>query len=305
MGLTGTLLLHTLFADELEALFAPLVLQRESMNQSIYVVRQDGMTVLKSGGLFINNNVYNPERPLKHYLEYTALLCMAAVYCDSPESILVIGLAGGTVPTYLAYHYPQAEITSVDFDPAMLDVAVEYFNFRETKRLRAVIQDGRVFLRQSQKKYDLILVDAFDGRNVPFHMATVEFLELCKSRLTAGGVFAANTPGAPGVNEHYLATFLQVFPRVDVFQAQRAGNRILVALQGEAPMDEPGLYRLFSARQRDIQFAEMDVARLFNQTFFEVYRKDGKGGAAASEAAPFTDDHAPVNLLLPPAQLSL
>jgi len=295
-------LLHTLFKDELEALFAPLVLELESRDQNIYVVQKGEMVMLKSGGLFINNNVYNPQRPLKHYLEYTALLCMAAVYCDNPESILVIGLAGGTVPSYLAHHYPEAHITSVDFDPAMLDVAKEYFGFRETPRSTVAIQDGRVFLRRSQERYDLIVVDAFDGRNVPFHMATKEFLELCRRRLQPGGVFAANTPGAAGLNERYLATFLEVFPRVDVFQAQRAGNRILVGHDASAPAEERELRRLFERKQRTRKFEEMDVARLFGQTFAGAW---GQGGARAPEAPVLTDDYAPVNLLLPPARVSL
>lgn len=297
-----TLLLHTLFKDELEALFAPLVLELESKDQNIYVVRNEQMTILKSGGLFINNNVYNPERPLKHYLEYTALLCMGAVYCDDPKSILVIGLAGGTVPTYLAHHYPEATVTSVDFDPAMQRVAEEYFNFRESPRNRVAIEDGRVFLRTTQKRYDLIVIDAFDGRNVPFHLSTREFLELCKSRLNPGGALAANTPSAEDLNQRYLATFAAVFPRVDVFQAQRAGNRILVAHDAAVPADTQLLRQRFAHKQRERGFAEMDVAQLFDATFAGAY---GQNAEAAPQAPLLTDNFAPVNLLLPPARVAL
>lgn len=302
VGLAATLMLHTLFASELEALFSTLVLVKESRAQNIYVVRKDNMAMLKSGGLFINNNVYNPERPFKHYLEYTALLCLGAVYCDNPKSILVIGLAGGTVPMYLKHHYPEAEITCVDFDAAMKDVAVEYFGFREGPEMRVVIQDGRVFLRQDETRYDLMVLDAFDGRNVPFHMCTREFLESCKSRLRPGGVLVSNTPGGDDVDDRYLATYLSVFPRVDVFEARRARNRILIAHDGSAPSARAPLAALFAARQRERDFAEMDVARLFEQNFVSAH---GRGAAPAPEAEPFSDDFAPVNLLLPPVHLKL
>ncbi len=301
-ALAVTLLLHTLFKDELEALFAPLVLELESKDQNIYVVRNEQMTILKSGGLFINNNVYNPQRPLKHYLEYTALLCMGAVYCDDPESILVIGLAGGTVPTYLAHHYPEAQITSVDFDPAMQRVAEQYFNFRESPRNRVAIEDGRVFLRTTQERYDLIIIDAFDGRNVPFHLSTREFLELCNKRLNPGGVLAANTPSSEKLNQRYLATFASVFARVDVFQAQRAGNRILVAHNASVPADKRRLQQRFAAKQRKRDFAEMDAAQIFEATFAGAY---GQGGKQAPQAPLLTDDYAPVNLMLPPARVAL
>lgn len=261
-------------------------------------MHNENMYMLKSGGLFINNNVYNPQRPLKHYLEYTALLCMGAVFCENPRSILVIGLAGGTVPLYLQHHYPEAAITCVDFDDAMLEVAQRFFGFRQTPKMRVVIDDGRVFLNRSDALYDLIVLDAFDGRNVPFHMCSREFLELIRSRLAQGGVLAANTPGSPRVTPRYLATYLSVFPYMEVFQAKHAGNRILIAHKDGTPRSVPQLARLFAEKQQSIGYAELNMEQLFSSTYALT-------ATVAPNVPVFTDDFAPVNLLLPPVHLSL
>ena len=52
--------------------------------------------------------------------------------------------------------------------------------------------DGRVFLNRRKETYDLILVDAFHGGYVPFHLLTREFYALVKQRLAPGGAAAFN-----------------------------------------------------------------------------------------------------------------
>ena len=52
--------------------------------------------------------------------------------------------------------------------------------------------DGRVFLNRRKDTYDLILVDAFHGGYVPFHLLTREFYTLVKQRLAPGGAAAFN-----------------------------------------------------------------------------------------------------------------
>ena len=58
--------------------------------------------------------------------------------------------------------------------------------------MRYIAADGRVFLNRSKDQYDLILLDAYRGGYVPFHLLTREFYTLVKSRLTPGGAVAFN-----------------------------------------------------------------------------------------------------------------
>ena len=52
--------------------------------------------------------------------------------------------------------------------------------------------DGRVFLNRNSERYDLILLDAYRGGYVPFHLLTREFYALVKQRLAPGGAVAFN-----------------------------------------------------------------------------------------------------------------
>ena len=74
----------------------------------------------------------------------------------------------------------------------MIDVAKKYFAMRETERVRYIAADGRVFLNRNKERYDLILLDAYRGGYVPFHLLTKEFYTLVKDRLTPGGAVAFN-----------------------------------------------------------------------------------------------------------------
>lgn len=46
----------------------------------------------------------------------------------------------------------QVRITAVDIDPAMLEVATEYFNLVQDERLDVYIRDGVQFIQQAAEK---------------------------------------------------------------------------------------------------------------------------------------------------------
>jgi spermidine synthase len=70
-------------------------------------------------------------------------------------------------------------------------VGREYFDMNEPN-FNAVAQDGRYFLANSSKKYDVIAIDAYRPPYIPFHLTTREFFAQCKDHLTEKGVVAIN-----------------------------------------------------------------------------------------------------------------
>ena len=62
----------------------------------------------------------------------------------------------------------------------------------ESARIRYLDGDGRVFLNRNKQPYDLILLDAFHGGYIPFHLLTKEFFRLVKKHLTPNGAVAIN-----------------------------------------------------------------------------------------------------------------
>ena len=67
---------------------------------------------------------------------------------DRPNSILVIGLGGGSIPLTFADLFPDARIDVVEIDEAVVSVAEEFFFFEETANMTVYVDDGRPFIKR-------------------------------------------------------------------------------------------------------------------------------------------------------------
>ena len=166
-------------------------------------------------------------------LPYTKAAMIGLAFTDHVDRILVIGLGGGNIPMFLRKHYPDAHIDVVDVDPQIITLAKRYFNFSDDSSLHVYAQDGRTFITQVQKPYDLIFLDAFTEAGIPQHLATKEFLLTLKKGLQHSGVIIANLWGTQAVNPLYksmLRTYQEVFPEVYRLSVPEAGNKVVIAL---------------------------------------------------------------------------
>jgi predicted membrane-bound spermidine synthase len=120
-------------------------------------------------------------------LRYAQVMTIATIYPEAPRRILMLGLGGGSISTYLGRFMPETAVNTVEIDPGVITAAKTYFGLRESERMRYRAGDGRVFLNRDSERYDLILVDAYRGGYVPFHLLTREFYGL---------VISASRPGA-------------------------------------------------------------------------------------------------------------
>lgn len=154
-------------------------------------------------------------------------LGLAAV--PEAKSALFIGLGGGLGPRQFHAFYPRMKIDAVEIDPIVARIARRYFRLPADSRMKVTVGDGRAFLQKTDKKYDLILLDAYDAKSAPPMLTTVEFMRLVKSRLNPGGALVANVIAAQrgprsrfGRSEY--KTLLNVFSDVKVFPVQSSLN---------------------------------------------------------------------------------
>ena len=63
------------------------------------------------------------------------------------HKLLILGLGGGALCTYLHKEFPTTVIDGVDIDPTMLQLATKYFGFTPSDHLRAHISDGVQFVK--------------------------------------------------------------------------------------------------------------------------------------------------------------
>ena len=110
---------------------------------------------------------------------------------DKVGSLALLGSAAGTVAKEYTAVYGPIPIDGAEIDPEIIRVGREYFEMNEPN-LNAVAQDGRYFLANSHRNYDVIAIDAYRPPYIPFHLTTREFFRLCKEHLTDQGVVAIN-----------------------------------------------------------------------------------------------------------------
>jgi spermidine synthase len=236
------------------------------------------------------------QNPLKGQFEYTEFFHMAWLWNTRLTNVLMIGLGGGSAQRSFEHWYPGLKIETVEIDPAVVQVAKDYFHFKPSDSQKVNVEDGRMFLRRSTAKYDLIILDAYItgryGSSIPQHLATRECFELARDHLTTNGVVAYNVIGtlsgwhADIVGAIYR-TLQAVFPQVYLFPARSSQNIVLIATQSGYRTDYANL-RLRTGLLRQAQ-------RLTMPTFLErlqCFRPLPPPSAARSPV--LTDDYAPV-----------
>ena len=161
-----------------------------------------------------NQSCIYKNDPQRLVFNYTKMLFSGLLMLDKPEKVLIIGLGGGTMSNSLHQLFPDAQIDNIEIDPAVTKVARQYFGFFENENIKAITQDGRIFVKRAaikKQQYDWIILDAFNGDYIPEHLLTKEYLEEVKSILSPNGIITANTFSVSELYKHESATYHAVF----------------------------------------------------------------------------------------------
>lgn len=149
---------------------------------------------------------------------YTQKIAEVVHAAPRKERILVLGGGAFTLPEYLAYYYPQAQIDVVEIDPELPKIAEQYFRYQPTPAIRTISQDARTYLRESKETYDIAIIDVYNDAAVPFSLATIEYAHDLRQRLAPGGIVATNLiaaanrdcrPLLAGLHHTYTSAFSQ------------------------------------------------------------------------------------------------
>ncbi len=178
-----------------------------------------------------NQTCIDLDEPERLVFSYTRMSFAGLLLTPEPESVLVAGLGGGSIPMTLSDLFPEARIDVVEIDPAVVSVAKEYFLFEETENMHVHVNDARVFIKRAAlegRSYDYIMLDAFTGDYIPEHLLTREFLEEVKGILNPDGVLVANTFSTSHLYDHESVTYQRVWDEFYNFRLPNSGNRIII-----------------------------------------------------------------------------
>ena len=77
------------------------------------------------------------------------------------ERVLIVGLGGGGMVRFLNHHFMETQVDVVEIDPAVVQIAADYFGTYAGSRTMIVTEDAFVYLKQPHGPYDAIYMDAF------------------------------------------------------------------------------------------------------------------------------------------------
>ncbi|MER7245660.1 fused MFS/spermidine synthase [Kribbella sp. NPDC000426] len=220
------------------------------------------------------------------YLEFEYIKNFAAAINGSwPESraldVLHVGGGGLTMPRYLTATRPGSKHQVYEIDPAVVDLDKKELGVQTGPDLAVTVKDGRLGVRdQATDSRDLVLMDAFSGQSVPWHLTTRELITDVRRVLRPDGIYLINVidHGPARFARAEVRTLQAVFPYVGlvVRTSGSGGNFVLIA--SDRPLDVPAI----SERLEPGKELQDNPA------------------AFAGNAPVLTDDYAPVDQLLTP-----
>lgn len=263
-----------------------LTYEGESVYNYLQVKDMPDRTILSTNVLFGVQSVKMKTDDLTGmYYDYALAAPVMADFAEKEEpSLLVLGMGTGTFAKQAEKYFPGTLVTGVEIDEKITGLAHTYFDLPEG--IPVATYDGRAYLQGTEKRYDCIMVDAYQDITIPFQMSSREFFAEVKNHLNPGGVMVVNlnmySNKAGSINAGLTDTIASVFSYVETVDVQGNTNRELFA---SADTDLSAAISENAGSLQDIglsaMMAKVDVG-------LTVPEKEGQ---------IFTDDKAPVELL--------
>lgn len=263
-----------------------LLYEGESIYNYLQVKETDRSVILSTNVLFGVQSIMMKDDSLTGmYYDYALL---APVMAGLPEKeapkILVLGMGTGTYAGQCMKYFDHASVEGVEIDQKITDLAETYFALPGT--VSVVTYDGRAYLQAVDKKYDVIMVDAYQDITIPFQMSSAEFFTLVRDHLTEDGVMVVNmnmhSDGEGNINQYLSDTIASVFDCVYMVDVKGSTNRELFATQNEQALSQ------MQQRMPSLEDSGLQAMMEYAASALIVYEKGDY---------LLTDDKAPVEVL--------
>ncbi|XP_033186589.2 eEF1A lysine and N-terminal methyltransferase homolog [Bombus vancouverensis nearcticus] len=209
----------------------PYVVQSEARLKQAKSRRGKMKKVVDSGFLACDHHVY------------MSIGVSAAINSKECDEIMIIGLGGGGLCTFLYNCFPKLRITAVEIDEKMLKVATDYFGLILDNRMKVEIADGIQIIKDSTsngKRYKAILFDVDSKDNtVGMSCPPKQFLEMPIIKSVAeclmnDGFFILNLVSRDGnIKQKVKSDLKSVFQSMACYSVQDEVNEVVICSLNE------------------------------------------------------------------------
>lgn len=117
-------------------------------------------------------------------------MLLGLLFPQKPLQLLNLGAGCGTFERFLFKYYPDVEVTSVETDSDIVEVARHYFYMPADHPV--VHSSAERFLQNNKCKYDVIFCDLHNGKTHPSYLCDLDFYSHALQSLNEDGVLVIN-----------------------------------------------------------------------------------------------------------------
>ena len=182
---------------------------------------------------------YIDNNEIESFWHYPHVISINSAVIPENSEALVLGFgAGSNVDELLELGF---KVDAVDLDDRLLKVAEDYF-YHDPKSCNYIVDDARHYIRTTQKKYDLIVMDVLKGEVQPNYMISIESFAKMKDVLSKNGLliinFQGHTEGEPGLAyQSIYKTLAAAEFNINYFVGGSAEMSDIVFLASNKPFD--------------------------------------------------------------------
>ncbi|RIK46440.1 MAG: spermine synthase [Chloroflexi bacterium] len=271
--------------------YGVVIHEAETRYNYVQVLDRNGEILLALNEGHAVHSIYNPNSQLtRGPWDYFMIgsYFNAQQRPEDVDSLLLIGLAAGTVSKQFTAAYGPIPIDGVEIDGEIAEIGRQYFDMNEPN-LNVIIEDGRYYLTRTSNTYDVIGIDAYRQPYIPFHLTTREFFQDVSDHLNDDGVAIVNagrTRTDFRLVDVIASTMRDVFPNVYIIDVARFTNSIVIGTKQPTDID--------NFAQNILQIPESSLIRQVGDLALE----SGNIREWTETKQVFTDDLAPVELVV-------
>ena len=221
---------------ELEPKIKVLAKERTPYNDLYVIQKGENREIwFKSNGDYYLQSRVNVNNQKQLALVYSNMMMASLLFCPNPRRLLMVGLGGAVVTNFLSEWFPNLHIDIVEIDKKVIEISKKYFYLRESNRYRIFQEDGRVFIQKMKNQgfYDWVILDAFKGGSIPYHLKTHQFYREIRETLQQNGIVSSNLYGkGNSLKPRDTKTFMSVFPNIYCFEDAERIATVLIANDG-------------------------------------------------------------------------
>lgn len=109
-----------------------------------------------------------------------------------PHTVLLLGGGAFTMAEYMARQLPNTQIDVVEIDPGLENISRQYFSYQSLPNVKLIFDDARTYIQRTNRHYDVVLIDVYNGGEIPYSLLTAEYGNELARIVREDGLVVAN-----------------------------------------------------------------------------------------------------------------